>query len=133
MAKDGYPAWSFWQHVRGWWALRDGPNVKLINFSELKADLEGSIRAIADFLSIVPSVDFTKITEHCSFDYMRQHGAEIVPNGGASFFGGAKSFINKGTNGRWRDVLSADEVAEYEAKALAELGPECAAWLAGKG
>ena len=44
--------------------------------------------------------------------------------------GGTKTFINKGTNGRWRDVLTAEESAEYEAKALAELGPECAHWLA---
>ena len=41
-----------------------------------------------------------------------------------------KTFINKGTNGRWRDTLSAAEIAAYDAKALAELGPACAAWLA---
>jgi len=44
--------------------------------------------------------------------------------------GGTKTFINKGTNGRWRDTLTASESTEYEAKALAELGPECARWLA---
>ena len=33
-------------------------------------------------------------------------------------------------NGRWRDTLSAEEVAAYEAKALAELGSDCAWWLA---
>jgi aryl sulfotransferase len=44
--------------------------------------------------------------------------------------GGAKTFINKGTNGRWRDVLTADEIAAYDAKALAELGADCARWLA---
>ncbi len=132
MAKDGYPAESFWRHVRGWWALRDLPNVKLVNFSELKADLDGSIRAIADFLGIEPSDgDFGRITDHCSFEYMRQHGAEIVPGNGVSWQGGAATFLNKGVNGRWRDTLSADEVAAYEARAVAELGPECAAWLAG--
>jgi aryl sulfotransferase len=44
--------------------------------------------------------------------------------------GGGETFIHKGTNGRWRDVLSAGEIAEYEARAIDELGPECAAWLA---
>jgi len=44
--------------------------------------------------------------------------------------GGAETFINKGTNGRWRDILTAEDIARYEATALAELGPECAAWLA---
>ena len=43
---------------------------------------------------------------------------------------GASSFINKGVNGRWRDVLSAADCANYEARALANLGPACAHWLA---
>jgi aryl sulfotransferase len=50
--------------------------------------------------------------------------------GGVMWVGGAKTFINKGTNGRWRDTLTAAQSAEYEARALAELGPECARWLA---
>ena len=51
----------------------------------------------------------------------------------ASWNGGAKTFINKGTNGRWLDVLTADEIAAYDTKALAELGPDCARWLANGG
>jgi aryl sulfotransferase len=43
--------------------------------------------------------------------------------------GGAKTFINKGTNGRWRDTLTAADIAAYELNALAELGPTCAHWL----
>ena len=31
---------------------------------------------------------------------------------------------------RWRDTLTSAEVAEYEARAVAELGAECARWLA---
>lgn len=43
--------------------------------------------------------------------------------------GGAKTFINKGTNGRWRDVLTAADNEAYNARALKELGPECAKLL----
>jgi hypothetical protein len=38
--------------------------------------------------------------------------------------------INKGTNGRWTEKLMQDEVAEYEARAMEELGPEAVPWLA---
>ena len=31
-----------------------------------------------------------------------------------AFEGGIKGFIFKGTNGRWRDVLTDDEVAAYQ-------------------
>ena len=37
-----------------------------------------------------------------------------------NFVGGGESFLHKGTNGRWRDVLTADELARYDA-AVAKL------------
>ncbi len=47
-----------------------------------------------------------------------------------SFFdGGGKSFIHKGTNGRWRDVLSTEEIAACDEAAARNLTPECARWL----
>ncbi len=42
--------------------------------------------------------------------------------------GGAKAFINKGVNGRCRDVTDADN-QKYERMAIEKLGPECAHWL----
>jgi len=42
---------------------------------------------------------------------------------------GAKTFFFKGTNGRWKDVLSAEELALYDAKAAQVLTPDCRAWL----
>ena len=45
------------------------------------------------------------------------------------FDGGGGSFINKGTNGRWKDVLSADEIAKADLIAAKNLTPDCAHWL----
>jgi aryl sulfotransferase len=131
LEKDGFPLWSFWENIASWWAARDLPNVKLVHFANLKADLPGQMRAIADFLEIVVPADrWPAIVEHCSFAYMKAHAAAVAPLGGAIFDGGAETFINKGVNGRWRDVLSAEESAAYEAMALEKLGPACARWLA---
>ena len=38
-------------------------------------------------------------------------------------------FFYKGTNGRWREVLTAAELAMYEEKAAQVLTPACRAWL----
>jgi aryl sulfotransferase len=43
--------------------------------------------------------------------------------------GGAETFVHKGTNGRWRDVLTVEESTKYERRAVQELGPDCARWL----
>lgn len=128
---DGFPYWPMWENIRSWWAIRNLPNVQLIHFNDMKANLPGAIRRIAKFLEIpVDEANFPAIVEHCSFDYMKAHAESVAPRGGVMWNGGATTFINKGTNGRWRDKLTADEVAAYEARAAAELGPECAAWLA---
>jgi aryl sulfotransferase len=106
--------------------------VKLIHFNQMKADLPGSIRDIAKFLDIpIDEKTFPAIVEHCTFDYMKAHAELSAPVGGIFWEGGAKTFIHKGTNGRWRDTLTAEQSQAYEAKAIAELGPECARWLAG--
>jgi hypothetical protein len=46
------------------------------------------------------------------------------------FEGGADRFFYKGDNGRWRDVLTADDLALYDA-AAATLDPELRTWLEG--
>ncbi|MBS1801865.1 MAG: sulfotransferase domain-containing protein [Acidobacteria bacterium] len=131
LAKDGFPYWSFWENVRSWWAIRDLPNLMLVHFDKLKRDMPGEMRRIAAFLDIpIDESKWDLIVEHCTFDWMKNNGEKIVPLGGIVWKGGVKTFINKGTNGRWKETLTPAESAEYEAKALAELGPECARWLA---
>lgn len=128
------PPWSLWENIRSWWEYRDLPNIRLVHFNDLRRDPEGEIRAIADFLEIeVPADRWPAILEYCSFSFMKANADKAAPLGGQIFKGGGKTFINKGTNGRWRDVLTASEVAAYEERALDELGPECARWLADGG
>lgn len=61
---------------------------------------------------------------------MKRNASRSVPAGGAFWDAGAEVFINKGVNGRWREVLSSEESAEYERRAEVELGAACARWLA---
>ncbi len=49
---DGFPLTDFWSHYQGWWNARNLPNVLLVHFNNLKADLPGEMRRIAKFLGI---------------------------------------------------------------------------------
>jgi aryl sulfotransferase len=133
--KDGYPLWSFWENIRSWWNIRHLPNVMLIHFNDLKQDLPGSIRMVAKFLDIaVDEKTFPAIVEHCSFDYMKRNAHLSAPLGGTIWEGGAQTFINSGTNGRWQTTLTPADNRAYEARAIGEIGADCAAWLeAGRG
>ncbi len=131
LEQDGAPFWPFWPHIRSWWEIRGLPNLLLVHFTELKADLPGQIERIAAFLDIPVTEDrWPVIIDHCGFDYMRRNGAHTVPAGGFFWEGGPRSFLHRGRNGRWRDVLPEADNAAYEARALAELGQDCARWLA---
>jgi len=128
---EGAPFWPYWENVRSWWELSDLENVKLVHFADLKRDMPGQVADIAAFLDIDVAPDtMEKILHHCSFDYMKNNATESVPLGGAFWDGGAKTFIHKGTNGRWRDELDAEVSDRYLARAEKELGRDCAQWLA---
>ena len=87
------------------------------------------MRRIATFLHIpIDEARWDAILEYCSFDWMKANAIEqrqLQP-----FVGGGKSFFHRGVNGRWADTLTPEEIAEYEARAVRELGTECAHWLA---
>ena len=127
---NGHPWWPFWDNINSWWAVRELPNVHFVHFSNLKKDMAGEIRRIAEFLEIpIDETKWATILNHCSFDYMKEHATKSVPLGGAFWDGGAQTFIHKGINGRWRDVLSDDESIKYEQLAKENLDEDCAQWL----
>lgn len=128
--KDGYPFWPFWENIRSWWEIRHLPNVYFIHYQQLKDDMPGEIKKLAAFLDIpINPGKWDALLEHCSFEYMKQHAIKSVPLGGAFWDGGAETFINKGTNGRWKDVLTEADSARYETMAVEQLGDDCARWL----
>jgi aryl sulfotransferase len=118
MDRDGHPFWPFWDNVRTWWEIRHLPNVTFVHFANLKRDMP------------INEERWPFVLKHCSFEWMKKNASRSVPLGGAFWDAGAEVFIHKGTNGRWRDILSAAESAEYEKRAEAELGADCARWLA---
>ncbi len=69
--------WGTWpEHVKGWWerSARDG-NVLFLYFEEMKRDLPGTARQVADFLGMRPltEAELARVVEKSSFGYMQQH------------------------------------------------------------
>jgi aryl sulfotransferase len=129
---DGSPWWSHHYHVESFWKKRHLPNVLLVHYADMKADLEGEMRRIADFLGIeIDESMWPALVHGAKFDTMKEEaqgtGMEMV------FEGGADRFFFKGNNGRWRDVLTPEDLALYEI-AASKLEPELRRWLeAGRG
>ena len=76
------------------------------------------IRAIAEFIGIlVDETVWLDILKHCKTDHMKAYGTKSMPIGGAFWDGSAQTFIYKGQNGRWRDVLTEAGCQAHEARA----------------
>jgi aryl sulfotransferase len=130
---DGWPFWSHHHHVSTWWAARDLPNVLFLHYSDLLADTETEMRRLADFCGIdVPEERWPAIVEVVGIDRMRADAKASGAGDAAAFIfeGGIDRFIFKGTNGRWRDALTDDDLSLYETAAAA-LEPSLRAWLEG--
>jgi aryl sulfotransferase len=126
----GFHDMSFWDNVLSWWNQRGRSNVMLLHYANIIADRHATLRQLADFLEVdLDPARLPAMAERCSIDSMR--AALVASNTPieSMFEHGAASFINKGTNGRWRDVLSPAEAALADEVAARRLPPDCAHWL----
>lgn len=130
---DGWPFWSATHHWSTWWTARDEPNVFFLHYGDLKTDPVGEIRRLADFYELDVDDDHVKaVAESTDFARVRERAlaneAASGGNVGSLFEGGVGRFFFKGTNGRWRDVLTDAELRDYEQK-MASLEPSLRDWL----
>ncbi len=129
---DDSPASHFFDIEKSWWAERARKNVLLVHYNDMKADLGGEMRRIASFLGIeVPESLWPGLVAAADFEFMREHGATLMPRAATSWDKGHERFINKGTNERWRDALTPEDVALYQAREARECSPALARWLSG--
>ena len=129
---DGLPSPSFFDLEVGYWAERGRPNLLLSHYNDLSVDLDGEMRRISGFLGIpVNEPLWPSLVSAARFEAMQAAGEALMPQLQTAITGGTQRFFNKGTNGRWRGVLSDDDLKLYEAKARQKFTPGLAAWLEG--
>jgi hypothetical protein len=117
-------------HLSDAWERREAPNVLLVHYDDLLADLDAEMRRIADRLDVrVPADAWPGLVEAATFRHMRARAAEHVPDP-AGLFRDRAAFFRRGTSGAGRELLTADELARYEARVRGLAGsPEMLAWL----
>lgn len=125
----GDPGASYFVVENSFWAARHEPDVLLVHYNDLKADLAGEMRRVAEFLDIAVAEQlWPELVEAAGFDAMKAASAALMPGAGDTWKGGGKTFLNKGTNGRWHDVYRPEDLARYDERTAAEFAPALAAW-----
>ena len=128
---DGWPMWSHHHHLSTWWELRDLPNVLFVHFGDLKANPELEMRRIAAFCDIDINEDtWPALVATVGLEAMSDEARGTDNPMSLAFKGGADGFFFKGDNGRWRNVLTDDDLTLYETAANT-LDPTLRQWLEG--
>lgn len=102
---------DWFDHVLGWWRLRDAANVRFLRYEDLQRNFDGEVRALADFLGLPlsPAV-LRRIRGQTTFQAMSTSDFSRM----AEFkeFGG---FFRKGRVGSWTDQFTPAESAAFDA------------------
>jgi len=129
---DGAVGLSFFDFEVTYWAERKRSNLLMVNYCDLLADLDGEMRRVSAFLDIpVKEEVWPALVKAAQFSEMRASADKIMPHLNRSLLGGAQGFFHAGTNGRWRNVLTPEDLAAYDAKLRAKFSPALAAWIEG--
>jgi aryl sulfotransferase len=127
---SGFPYWSHLHHAQTWWDFRHVPNILLVHYTNLLEDPEGQIRRLAKHLDIAIDEQLLPgVLQRISFSGMKERFSSIMPEADQYWREGMTTFMHKGTNGRWRGVLTEKELEQCRAAVEREMTPDCAAWL----
>jgi hypothetical protein len=103
-----------------------------VHYNDLLDDLDGEMRRVAAFLNVaVDESVWPTLVKAARFSEMKAAADSLMPQLRLTRTGGARSFFHSGTTGRWREVLTPTDLAQYEAKVRAKLPARLAAWIEG--
>ena len=117
-------------HVRTFWERRDEPQVALFHYADLKADLPGQLRRLADVLSIeVSEHRIGELATAATFGNMRARADELAPGVDHELWLDNENFFRSGTSGQWRDLLDSAALDSYHHRVAELAPPDLVEWL----
>ena len=103
----------WYDHVLGWWSVRDKPNILVLSYESLKLNFNETIIKIADFLGLEYSEEiFNLVYKYTKFDSMKVNNCvneSIIPWNPDS-----APFIRKGTIGDWKNHFTPEQNDKFE-------------------
>jgi hypothetical protein len=117
-------------HISTFWAVRDAPNVLLLHYDDLQADLDGQMRVVSAQLGVpVDETRWSTLVDAATFARMRANADRVAPDTTHAIWQDNQQFFHRGTSGQWRTLLDDAGLERYFAR-IAELAPaDVARWL----
>ncbi|MEV8129133.1 sulfotransferase domain-containing protein [Streptomyces sp. NPDC085944] len=112
------------------WNRRDEPNVRLLHYDDLCADLEGQMSALAEWLGITvdPAV-WPELVRAATFDEMKSRAEHLAPD--KEILADPAEFFRSGRSGGARGVLTDADLDAYHERVGALAPKPFLDWLHG--
>ncbi|GIJ80777.1 Sulfotransferase domain-containing protein [Micromonospora phaseoli] len=113
-------------HLRDAWVRRHRPNIHLVHYDDLRADLSGQMHRLAARLGLDPPGP--ELVEAATFDRMRAHADRLAPDP-AGVLKDRQAFFRSGRSGQGRAMLDDEARARYRSRCAALAPPDLLSWL----
>lgn len=116
-------------HMSDAWARRGEPNIVLLHYDDLLADLEGEMRRLAAIFGIdVEEQAWPRLVDAARFDQMRRRADQLAPDA-AGVLKDRAAFFRRGSSGAGKELLSDAELAHYRARTEQLAPTDLLRWL----
>ncbi|MGW3604305.1 sulfotransferase domain-containing protein [Micromonospora sp. NPDC005161] len=116
-------------HLSDAWSRRQEPNVELVHYDDLRADLGGQMRRLAARWGLAVSPErWPDLVEAATFGRMRERADRLAPDT-LGVLRDRRAFFRHGGSGQGRDLLDAPALARYRARTAALAPPDLLTWL----
>lgn len=104
--------WSYFYTIKTWLENKNNDNILILHFNDLKKDLKGNINKISEFLGYDYDEEIMdEVYKKSTFEWMKGNSKKCAP---VLFKNNSSNFINKGTNKRWKNSLTQNDILKYK-------------------
>jgi hypothetical protein len=130
--EDGFPTGSVFHAAGAAWPYRRLANLCLLHYRDLRLDLEGEMRRLADFLGVRISADrWPALLDAAGFAAMQAGADDVAPGAHLGDWTSNRAFFKRARLDEWRAVLTAENQALYDEIAPIRVPAPLRAWLEG--
>jgi hypothetical protein len=102
-------------HLHGGWQRRDQPNVTLLHYADLKADLPHELTRLAAALGFDYSTPrIGELAAFADFANMRKHAEELTPEAHHGAWKSEADFFRTARLGAWAEAFDRDVLLRYQ-------------------